>query len=290
MQTSEEDIKNNIDDIFKIFKNFDQFVGNKEQIEELKETHFKILNAMFSSPFHAKLQYITEVTKGDKVALPLYMMVTSKGSNNGKTFMIETILKLMSGKELVGENANGFGVKDMALVQANYKGIPFFVDEVGAKFAKEKSSLLKNDKLYLNDNFESTPMLVFATNEVNSLEIPYRKRMLFFELKSALPSDIDKAAFGSQGKAIIKKITNAFYKEYLKRMLPIVNDEIEFHYSKNKPEDYYTDILAKSSEVIISILKDYGYEIPGYIKPLTWYDDYRYDRKDKDIIRKLKNS
>ena len=46
------------------------------------------------------------------------------------------------------------------------------------------------------------------------------------------------------------------------------------HDIENREDDYYPDIMSISSQTIIDILTDYGYDIPSYIKRLTWNDDY----------------
>lgn len=45
-------------------------------------------------------------------------------------------------------------------------------------------------------------------------------------------------------------------------------------YSKDRSDSWYPDLMAISSKTIISILEDYGYNIPTYMKRLTWNDDY----------------
>lgn len=53
------------------------------------------------------------------------------------------------------------------------------------------------------------------------------------------------------------------------------NGIINYMYDVEHREDgYYPDVMAISSQTIIDILTDYGYDIPNYVKRLTWNDDY----------------
>ncbi len=129
------------------------------------------------------------------------------------------------------------------------------------------------------------PMILFASNDVLKPEEPIRRRMVFFTIDGSLPSSIDKTAYESKGKAIIKKLGTGFYREYLRRMMDKTKNELDFIiHSKDIPDEYYPDLMALSSEVIISILEDYGYTLPNYIKKLTWESDYSSDSNADDAV------
>lgn len=73
----------------------------------------------------------------------------------------------------------------------------------------------------------------------------------------------------------MREVGTAFYREYLSRMLPRIKEKLDFILlSKNIPDEYYPDLMAMSSQVILQILRDNGYAIPGYMKEMTWYEDY----------------
>lgn len=58
-------------------------------------------------------------------------------------------------------------------------------------------------------------------------------------------------------------------------MIPQINGIINYMYDVEHREDgYYPDVMAISSQTIIDILTDYGYDIPNYVKRLTWNDNY----------------
>lgn len=45
-------------------------------------------------------------------------------------------------------------------------------------------------------------------------------------------------------------------------------------HDKNRPTEYYPDLMEMSSETIVTILNDFGYEYPECIRQLTWNGDY----------------
>jgi hypothetical protein len=99
--------------------------------------------------------------------------------------------------------------------------------------------------------------------------------MVFLRFEGALPSTIDKSAYKGLGDAIIRRLGTGLYREYSRRMLDKIKDLLDYIiYSNDREDSWYPDVMAISSEVIISILEDYGYSVPPYMKKLTWNDDY----------------
>jgi len=155
------------------------------------------------------------------------------------------------------------------------KGIPIFVDEISGRFISDKEDFLKDPERCEKGQVSTMPLIVFASNNVLSLEEKFRKRMMFINFDGAMPSTIDQSAYKSRGIAIVNRLGTAFFREYLRRMIPQINGIINYMYDVEHREDgYYPDVMAISSQTIIDILTDYGYDIPNYVKRLTWNDDY----------------
>ena len=147
--------------------------------------------------------------------------------------------------------------------------------------------MIKNPEKCEDSQITTMPMLVFASNDVLKPIEPLRKRMIFFTIDGALPSNTDKTAQESRGKAIIKKLGTGFYKEYLRRMLKVLKSEYEFIIYGKISDDYYPDLMKRSSEVFLSILKDYGYEIPDYFSALSWEKDYSSDAHADESVAEI---
>ena len=283
LSPSEEEVRQDIDELLRMYSNFNQFVAS--DIEKLKRVHFKLMNAIFCSPLNAKFRCTAKIMGKPASSLPLFVLVSSETSNSGKTFMIKAALKMMTGKELDGMKACDYTKDNIRTTQLGVKSVPFFVDEVNNKFISNIKDIIKNPEKCEDNQLEQMPMIIFASNDVLKPEEPIRKRMVFFTIDGALPSTIDKTAFESKGKVIIRKLGTAFYREYLRRLLGKAQEELDFLiHSKDIADDYYPDLTGISSEVIVSILEEYGYEIPSYMGKLSWRDDYSQDSNAEDAV------
>lgn len=277
LHPSEEEVRSDIDKLFGIFDNFDSFVGDTKA---LKETHFKLLNAIFSSPFNAKLRCTALVRGIGTSSLPLFLLAASHTANSGKTFMVRTALKMMTGKDLPELRAGDCKKDDIRNMQVGCKCVPVFIDEFDNTHQSRIKDIIINPERCEENQLEEQPMLVFASNAVTEADEIMRKRMVFLRFNAALPSTVDQSAYKSRGNAIIKKLGNGFYREYLRRIISKVADQLDYMvHAKDIPDEYYPDMMAVSSDVILSIFEDYGYEIPFYARHLTWNDDYSVNAK-----------
>lgn len=294
----EEAVKSDINEILQLFANFDDFVGDSEK---MKETHFKLMNAVFSSPFNAGLRCNASVKGIGTASLPMYLLIASSTANCGKTFMISALLKLMTGKDIVNNTKNSFkkGKQDkdsnsdkILQIQTVCKGVPVLIDEIDNRYIGYMEPTIKDVDSCENCFREHQPMVLFASNSVTDPKEIIRKRMVFLKLEGGLPSNIDTEAFKGKGNALKKRLGTGFYREYLRRMLDVVAEMTEYIlYDESIPDDYYPDLMAVSSETILSILRDFGYDIPLYMRKLTWNNDYSVNATyiAEDAISEIRN-
>lgn len=281
-----EEIRKNLGQISYLFSNYDNFIGDHAK---LKSTHFKMLNAILCSPFNAKIRCNAMIRSITTSSLPMYALIASETSNSGKTFLVKAALKLMTGKDLNGFKASEYGKKQVEIIQSSQiKGLPFFIDEIDNKYIAQIKGLIKDPERCENNQNDKMPMLIFASNDVLKPEEPLRKRMVFFTLDAALSSEMDKTSFEGKGKKILKNLGNAFYREYLRRMLVKVKEIIDYIvYTKDIPDSYYPDVMKISSETIRDIFKEYSDNIPDYVRVLTFREDYSSDANTEDAIREI---
>lgn len=292
LSPSKEDICHDIDVLLDAFDKINLFEGN---IDKIRRIHYKILNALFASPFCAELRCMAFISNKAGEIFPLYLIVNSKKSNCGKTFIMQLILKMMTGMEepTVHNSGEGeYGVNWLRGVQLDIKGTPVFVDEIDGKYLGHIKALLKNPQVCENTNNCTHPLIAFASNEIPDLEESIRKRVLYFKITGGgLSSDKDKIKLKQNGLNIINSIGTAFYREYLKRMLPLIKEELDKMYRQSSDSDKYFDLMNASSKTLISIFKDFGYNIPDYIRELTWKADYSENIMDnvEDIYKEIIN-
>lgn len=281
---NDDSVKSDINELLGIFNNFNKFVGDTD---ELKETHFQLLNALFSSPFHAPVRCIAYTYNRVPDAMPLFLAISSPTASCGKTFMIKAIMRMMSGYSVEPYNSVHAPNADFMRVYHRYLlGFPVFFDEFSG-FHNIKDFIKMPDDCEQN-NRSSQPMLIFASNTMNDLDDTYRKRVIYLKLTARFSSDYDIAKAKSIGDAILSRLSSSFYHKYLSYMFELTKAEIEYMVS-DVPDGYYPDLLKLSSRAIISVLQDYGYSVPEYMRELTYKEDYSvnasatYKRTLKDV-------
>lgn len=171
--------------------------------------------------------------------------------------------------------------------------MPIFVDEIDGPYYGRLKEKIKNSHHCELSQREEQPLFVFASNCVSDPEEPERKRMPFLRYSAGLKTDIDPLSYDGISKNMRAKVSNALYREYLRRMLKEVDELIDYMIKSNDiADDYYPDMMAISSKTLRSIFTDFGYDIPDYARELNWNDDFSYHAKyiSKDAlegIRKL---
>lgn len=273
-----DEVKKDIAILFDAMDNYRKdFIGDTARVQE---NHYKLLNILFSSPFNAKLRCVAYSQNIPTASLPLYTLITSTGSNTGKTFMTKLILKFMSGKDLDVFDTKTIPTKDINGIIQEYKGMPIFVDEIDQTYYSRLTTNIKNSPLCEKSQLDEEPMFIFAGNRLRNPEEPERKRMPFLSYDTNIKSDIDHMAYQAMGRKIQEQAGNGLYREYLRRMLDEVNSLIDFMFENDNKEDgFYPDITKISSKILIEIFRDYGYELPDYVREFNWNDDFSYHAK-----------
>lgn len=289
LNPNEEDVRKDIELLFEVFDNYKKdFIGD---IDKVMDSHYKLLNLLFSSPFHARLRCVADIKNIPTSSLPLYTLIASQGSNTGKTFMTELILKLMTNMKLKPFSVKTAPTGNIDAMLEIYKGVPIFVDEIDGHYYGRLREKIKNSHQCEIMQREEQPMFIFASNNVSDPEEPERKRMPFLRYNSGLKKDIDPVAYDGISKNMKTKATNSLYREYLRRMLKEVDELINYMIeSQEIADDYYPDMMAISSKTLRSIFTDFGYDIPDYARELNWNDDFSYHAKyiSQDAIEEIR--
>ena len=237
---------------------------------------------MLMSPHIAKLRCAAYFNGITETSLPLFAVLTSRQPNTGKTFMAEAILRLMTGVSVTVAKGEGEGVSKLIReVQAGVKCTPYLFDEVSsASFGKSIKKEVKNADSCERNVREQQPVVVFTSNEMSDPDDVVRKRSIHLLFDAALRSDVDQNAFRNQGNRLKQRFTGAFYREFTRRVLPWVSRTLDYMNSdEDRPDTWYPDVVEASSRVFLEILADYGYDAPGYMRVLSWNDDYFAVRK-----------
>ncbi|MBQ3796855.1 MAG: hypothetical protein II842_11315 [Butyrivibrio sp.] len=66
-------------------------------------------------------------------SLPLLLLIASETANCGKTFIVNTALKMMTGLELPTFNKANCRKEDVTRIQVTGRSVPVFIDELDNK-------------------------------------------------------------------------------------------------------------------------------------------------------------
>lgn len=271
LEPSPDEVKRDIDELLALLENFNDFVGDKEKI---KHTHFKLLNAIFASPFHAKIRCTAYFKNISTTSLPMFLLAASSSANCGKTFVITAILKMMSGKRLVNLNTESCKSTFIRDIQAGYCSLPVFIDEIDNAYISRLKNIIKSPEECEKHQLQDQPMILFASNDALDPDETLRKRMIFLRFEGALPSNIDQNAYKGRGNAIISRLSTALYREYLHRMLPKISELLDLMIQGDTDDTWYPDVMLISSNALLEILDDFGYARASYMRPLSFNADY----------------
>lgn len=277
LHPTNNEVKSEIVDLLAIFDKYNAFVGTEPNKQ--KEIYYKLLNAMFASPFFARLRCEARLINKGTTSLPLYLLISSSHASTGKSFFVKAILKMMTGKK----NLRILAAKECSTsvapgLQMEGSGVPLFIDEIDNSYlSRMKSAIKTSDQICEMRQKDDVPLIIFASNDVTDPDMQLRKRMIFLNPEGTIPSDADQTGWLSAGNSMISRLGNALYREYIRRMIPKVwelIDKMESNNGADIPDDWYPDIMPLSSNILIEIMKDYGFDVPDFFKPLTWKDDF----------------
>lgn len=284
LTSSKEELKKAVKNFLDVmeFYNSGLFYGD---ILSRQKAIFKLLNIMFTSPFNAKVRHEAFLSGASVVNIPFFVTITSP-PDGGKTFTTELFLKMMTGQDLIGLKPVSKGVFASHVYRED-DTVPIFFDEVKSgenyRYYVEVMKWLYNDETQMMDK---QPLIIMASNDNLSVKDEARKRSVFLNIDGTKSEKASASTLESIGKKYKKEANTVFFNEFLRRMIPLVKELIE----EINEEKYDTpdgrlgvdydkeDVIAptlidKSSQVIIDIVKDCGFEVPKYMSVLDWDKD-----------------
>jgi hypothetical protein len=284
LTSSKEELKKAVKNFLDVmeFYNSGLFYGD---ILSRQKAIFKLLNIMFTSPFNAKVRHEAFLSGASVVNIPFFVTITSP-PDGGKTFATELFLKMMTGQDLIGLKPVSKGVFASHVYRED-DTVPIFFDEVKSgdnyRYYVEVMKWLYNDETQMMDK---QPLIIMASNDNLSVKDEARKRSVFLNIDGTKSEKASASTLESIGKKYKKEANTVLFNEFLRRMIPLVKELIE-EINEGKYDtpdgrlgvDYdREDVIAptlidKSSQVIMEIVKDCGFETPDYMSVLDWDKD-----------------
>lgn len=283
------DVKKDAETYLKYMQGFDSAVPS-QNVKPLKFEYFKLMAWCFLSPFLARIRStIREATVTDEVfTYPIVALLCGQ-SNAGKTIYASLLMKMMTDSALYKAfGQNNFTKTRTDALLSSIKGLPILIDDITqTQFTNNSGNIIKQEERIIRENKPENlnyypAMLLTANKDLNSLKNELTKRMVVFHVDASWNNEFTRQQ-KSPCSDLIKKMRNAFYSEYLHRIIPHINrylSEIEDLGSSN------IDLYNVSSTIILEIFKDNALDLPDYMRPLTM-KDYFDSRAINEIMIKF---
>ena len=250
---------------------YEKFHGD---VAGMQRRYFEFANWFFCSPFMGCMRDMAVHYNQNTLPYPVFGLVYGQ-SKAGKTSFLETLLKMMIGQK-TKISAPDFTRSSIEGLKRTVKGAPIIVDDLtNTRFNQHAIETIKNDDFGIADHLVYYPAVVISANEdVKAVAPEVIRRTVVCRVQAGLTNT--EVMRSNVVRTVQREIGTAFYREYLRRMLEVVPDlleEIKCDETESAP-----DILAVSSAIIISIIKEHTEEdLPAFVRELT-LDDYFSER------------
>ena len=268
---SSKEITQDVSLFLRYMGGYEKFHGD---VAGMQRRYFEFANWFFCSPFMGCMRDMAVHYNQNTLPYPVFGLVYGQ-SKAGKTSFLETLLKMMIGQK-TKISAPDFTRSSIEGLKRTVKGAPIIVDDLtNTRFNQHAIETIKNDDFGIADHLVYYPAVVISANEdVKAVAPEVIRRTVVCRVQAGLTNT--EVMRSNVVRTVQREIGTAFYREYLRRMLEVVPDlleEIKCDENESAP-----DILAVSSAIIVSIIKDHTEEdLPAFVRELT-LDDYFSER------------
>lgn len=267
LNPSTESVKSDLSCLTSLIDSFSSFIGDTSKAQK---DYFRLLNWYFCSPFMPYLRYYGYKNEYSVMYFPVMAIVYGE-SNGGKTTFVKLLSKLMCGVKVNENSSEDFTSTTISGLKRLCEGLPIDIEDLAkAQYDSNFEKVIKDDTWGMSERLLNYPSVIITTNKVMSLKNDISKRVVTCRID--IKTDKSTGTFSSKKiNESIKAATNSLYCEYMRRMLPVINDMVEK--MKEGEETYHPDIFKESSNVINQIYEDFYGVIPEYVLDLS-YNDY----------------
>lgn len=268
---SREEITQDVSLFLRYMGGYEKFHGD---VAGMQRRYFEFANWFFCSPFMGCMRDMAVHYNQNTLPYPVFGLVYGQ-SKAGKTSFLETLLKMMIGQK-TKISAPDFTRSSIEGLKRTVKGAPIIVDDLtNTRFNQHAIETIKNDDFDIADHLVHYPAVVISANEdVKAVAPEVIRRTVVCRVQAGLTNT--EVMRSNVVRTVQREIGTAFYREYLRRMLEVVPDlleEIKCDENESAP-----DILAVSSAIIVSIIKEHTEEdLSAFVRELT-LDDYFSER------------
>lgn len=281
MNPSPDAVAQDVQYLLKYLASLNCFYGD---VEQSQKNYFAFFNWYFASPFMPYLRYVASKNNYGVIPFPVVGIIYGE-SNGGKSTFIKLLAKLMCGHKMPLNSSNDFTATKIENLKRACEGLPINIDDLAkTQFTNNCEKVIKDDEWGIPEGFIHYPAIVISTNKLASLTQDITKRAVTCHVDIR----IDKDTGAKNSKRINESMeiaSTSFFSEYARRMF----DEIKIMEEQMKTAeiDYFPDIFAVSSKIIVEIISESVDNLPNYVSLLS-YADYFGDRVvGRNAIQKI---
>ena len=266
-----EEITQDVSLFLRYMEGYEKFHGD---VVGMQRRYFEFANWFFCSPFMGYMRDMAIRYNQNTLPYPVFGLVYGQ-SKAGKTSFLETLLKMMIGQK-TKISAPDFTRSSIENLKRTVKGAPIIVDDLtNSRFNQHAIETIKNDDFGVADHLVHYPAVVISANEdVKAVAPEVIRRTVICRVQAGLTNT--EVMRSNVVRTVQREIGTAFYREYLRRMLEVVPELLEE--IKSDEAESAPDILAASSAIIVSIIREYTEgDLPSFVRELT-LDDYFSER------------
>ena len=283
LNPSFEDVDNDISLFLQYMDGYKNFHGDSHGMQL---RYYEFANWFFCSPFMSIMRDTAIRYDQQKLPYPTFGLLYGQ-SKAGKTSFLETLLKMMIGQK-PKISAPDFTRSSIDSLRNQVQGAPIIVDDLtNTRFNQHAVETIKNDDFGYADHLVNYPAVVISANEdVKAVSQEVTRRTVICRVEAGLTNT--EVMKSNIVRKVQSKIGTAFYREYLKRMIPEV--QILLDSMKDDDSDCAPDILCKSSEIIKSIISEHVDIVPDYVRKLTLNDYFGEDVTGKNAKKTIQRA
>lgn len=266
----------------------DGFKAFSGDVDKNRRTFFLFATWYLASPFMPYLRAVANSNGQDIKQFPVYAILYGD-SNGGKTEFINLLTKMMCGKKVPVNKSADFTNTTIDNLKQVCEGLPIVIDDLNkTQYSNHISNIVKYDEWGIKENLFYYPSVAITTNEIPSVKSDISKRAFVCHIDSCLDKDKGRANY-KKITGCLKEMTNAFYCEYVRRMMERMDNMVT--HMKGVDDTYLPDIFTESSATIIEIATEFiNGDLPPYMYICDYNDYFGNKAVGRNAIQKIRRA